>query len=56
MRKNQDNAKTLEWLYENTYYDSTSKKMEKYKDYKGTCKAVHQYMTIMSLVQYHNDE
>jgi len=37
----------------NKYFEN--KKEKQWDDNKGKCKAVHQFMTLMSLVQYHND-
>jgi predicted nucleotidyltransferase len=49
----QENSQTLEWLYENKYYDEKDNK--KWSDHKGTCKAVHQFKNMMGVVQYHNE-
>jgi hypothetical protein len=56
MNRNIANSDTLEWRYENKYYDSGTKSMKDYTDNTGRCKAVHQYMTVMTVAQYHNDE
>jgi hypothetical protein len=55
MKRVQLNSKTLEWHFEDKYYDSGTKTMKDYTDRQGKCKAVHQYATMMSLAQYHND-
>ncbi|KAH5087525.1 hypothetical protein HBI73_146840 [Parastagonospora nodorum] len=55
MRKTQHNAETLEWLFENNYWDSDKKKKATWKDNKGTCKAVYRFATAMSVSQYHSD-
>ncbi|KAH7075650.1 hypothetical protein BKA63DRAFT_603011 [Paraphoma chrysanthemicola] len=51
--KNQESSYSLEWAFNNDYFDGTSKK--KWPDNKGTCKAVHMFTTLMAVVQYHND-
>lgn len=53
MKEVQTNSNTLEWLFVNKYYDD--KQVKTWDDNKGKCKAVYQFMTLMSLVQYHND-
>jgi hypothetical protein len=55
MKENQDNSDTLEWLFEDRYYDTSSKSIKSWDDNIGKCKAIYQFMTLMSLVQYHND-
>jgi hypothetical protein len=53
MKKVEANSGTLEWLFLNKYYEA--KAVKEWEDNKGACKAVYQYNTVMSLVQYHND-
>ncbi|KAF1851751.1 uncharacterized protein K460DRAFT_271464 [Cucurbitaria berberidis CBS 394.84] len=40
MRENQENSKTLEWLFENKYYEDSIKS---WPDNKGKCKAIYHY-------------
>jgi hypothetical protein len=57
MRENQHNSETLEWLFENKFFEKkTSPAPQHYKEDEGKCAAVYKYMTLMSVVQYHNDE
>ncbi|KAF2276886.1 uncharacterized protein EI97DRAFT_458210 [Westerdykella ornata] len=53
MMENEENSKTLDWLFINKYYND--KKVEKWLDNRGMCKAIYQFDTLMALVQYHND-
>jgi hypothetical protein len=53
MKEIQENSRTLEWLFENRYYDQKTTKF--WEDNKGTCKAVYMYNTAMSVAQYHFD-
>jgi len=46
------NSYTLEWLYEDKSFEGGIKK---WTNHKGKCKAVHQFMTMMSVAQYHNE-
>jgi hypothetical protein len=55
MRGTAANSETLEWRFENKYWDIGSKTIKEYEVLKGKCRAVYQYMTLMSLVQYHKD-
>jgi hypothetical protein len=50
---NKENSFTMQWLFENRYAEK--QKEEKWADNKGTCRAVHQFMTLMLIAQYHND-
>ncbi|KAH8711916.1 hypothetical protein GQ44DRAFT_776460 [Phaeosphaeriaceae sp. PMI808] len=51
MKEVQENSKTLEWLFENKYFDGG---MKTWNDNKGKCKAIYQFMTLMNIAQYHN--
>ncbi|KAH7346961.1 hypothetical protein BKA66DRAFT_433113 [Pyrenochaeta sp. MPI-SDFR-AT-0127] len=42
MRENQENSGTLEWLFENKYYQD--KKVKTWPDNKGKCKAIYQVL------------
>jgi uncharacterized membrane protein YbaN (DUF454 family) len=53
MKDVEENSKTLEWLFENKYYEK--KVMKTWTDNKGKCKAIYLFMTLMSVSQYHND-
>ncbi|KAF2027525.1 hypothetical protein EK21DRAFT_114744 [Setomelanomma holmii] len=53
MSKIESNSATLEWRFENRYYESKSRKT--YSDNQGRCKAVHMFMTLMNVFEYHND-
>jgi hypothetical protein len=50
---NKENSFTMQWLFENRYAEK--QKEEKWADNKGTCRAVHQFMTLILTAQYHND-
>jgi hypothetical protein len=52
MKEVQSNSETLEWLFENKYYEGGVVKT--WPDNKGTCKAIYRFMTIMTIAQYHN--
>ncbi|KAF2824664.1 hypothetical protein CC86DRAFT_353149 [Ophiobolus disseminans] len=53
MKYVKDNTLTLEALFDNHYYENDKQKT--WDDNMGKCKAVHMFMTLMTLVQYHND-
>jgi hypothetical protein len=54
-QENQNNAATLEWLYENKSYENT-KGVFFYKENEGKCAAVHNFMLGMAVRDYHNDK
>ncbi|KAH7090484.1 hypothetical protein FB567DRAFT_546679 [Paraphoma chrysanthemicola] len=55
MKQVEANSKTLEWAINNDYWDRNANSMKKWPDNKGTCKTVHMFATLMTIVQYHND-
>jgi hypothetical protein len=53
-QKNQENSKTLEWLFENKYFDG-GQNTKYWPNNKGKCKAVYLFNTAMGISQYHSD-
>jgi hypothetical protein len=55
-QKNKANSKTLEWLFEDKYFNRDEGSTPKtWPEHKGKCKAVSQFTDVMGLVYYHDD-
>jgi len=55
MKNVKENSETLEWRFENKFYNRDTSSSPQYSpNNEGTCKAVHMFMTLMAIVQYHN--
>ncbi|KAJ4304608.1 hypothetical protein N0V90_000134 [Kalmusia sp. IMI 367209] len=53
LKKIQANSETIEALFDNRYYKDGA--AHEWPDNRGKCKAIYRFVTLMSLVSYHND-